>query len=132
VLFSTVSPRPAVETKPAASNRGSDRHFLSGEPEGRFTDPDWGLSAVFSTGRSTKGVEKSAFKSPCVQKKNYSFRILTIVQPSECAYRKALAAPQTVNPSVSQVTMMIISFLRPWLQAAKIACDADGRLSVNS
>ncbi|MEG3850143.1 MULTISPECIES: hypothetical protein [unclassified Microcoleus] len=28
--------------------------------------------------------------------------------------------------------MNIISFLRPWLQEAKIACDADRRLSVNS
>ncbi|MEG3850142.1 hypothetical protein QT972_10635 [Microcoleus sp. herbarium7] len=59
----------ATETKPAANNRGSDRHFLSGEPEGIFTNPDWGFAAVFATGRSTKLAEKSAFKSPCVQKK---------------------------------------------------------------
>lgn len=31
-------------------NRGSDRRFLSCEPEGRFTGPGAGFAAVFPTG----------------------------------------------------------------------------------
>ncbi|WP_293270995.1 hypothetical protein [Microcoleus sp. PH2017_02_FOX_O_A] len=40
---------------------------------------------------------------------------MTIFEPSEKAYLKTPAVPQTVNPRLSQVTMRrIISFCRSW------------------
>ncbi|MEG4942766.1 hypothetical protein [Microcoleus sp. F4-D5] len=48
------------------------------------------------------------------RQKSIHYGQLTVFESSETAYLKALAAPQTVNPRLSQVRMRIISFGRSW------------------
>lgn len=92
---------------PGQSRAGSG--FSKGAPRGRFAAVFWAGAIDLTECRND---QKSAFKSDCAHNKSIHLGQLTIFEPSESADLKVRVAPQTANPSLSQVRIRIISFRR--------------------
>ena len=112
--LSTVSPWRAMWRRDRA--KAGPRQSRAGL--GLSKDASGGrFAAVFSTGaieQISAEMTRNRRLELITYRKSIYFGQLTIFEPSEKAYLKTPAVSQTVNPSLSQVTMRIISFCRSW------------------